>query len=188
MKTQRRAAGLVLSAVVMLSGCSLGQALGAGGASPSPGNPGVDASGSPVPLPDYNSRYGNNRIGALASIRVGRALYAKKQFWEVYIRTDPAVLDGAYEPEHPESFDPLARQVNQADLILATESAESIKLLAAGGVGHEKADLTDLAKVVAAAFPSARVVKIQVYFGEGNLHSTATYQDGTLDYTPGPAR
>jgi hypothetical protein len=162
--------------------------MGAGGASPSPGNPNVDASGSPIPLPDYNSRYGNNRAGALASIRVGRALYAKKQFWEVYVRTDPAVLDGAYDPERPDTFDGLAKQVTQADLVLATESAESIKILAAGGVDHEKADLTDLAKVLLATFPSVHIVKIQVYFGEGNLHSTATYQDGRLDYTAGPKR
>jgi hypothetical protein len=184
MKTQAGGFAAALAAVI-LSSCSLGQALGAQSASPTP-QPSQAA--SPMALPDYNARYGNNRVGAEAAVRVGRALYAQQQYWEAYVKTDPPVLSSTFDPVRPESFDVGAKEVQRIDLILATESGPSIRMYALGGVEHEKRVLVDVARVLQALFPSASTINLSVFYGEANLHATATYQGGGLDYHAGPAR
>ncbi|MDP9324957.1 MAG: hypothetical protein M3O87_00280 [Candidatus Dormibacteraeota bacterium] len=184
MKTQAGGIAAALAAVI-LSSCSLGQALGAQSASPTPQPSQAE---SPVALPNYNARFGNNRVAAEAAVRVGRALYAQQQYWEVYVKSDPAALSSAFDPARPESFDAPAKEVQRIDLILATESGPSIRTYALGGVEHEKQVLVDVAKVLQAMFPAATTINLRVFYGEANLHATGTYQGGGLDYHAGPTR
>lgn len=169
---------------MLLAGCSLGQALGAESSSPS----GVPSGAvSPVPLPNYNARYGNNRVAAEAAIKVGRGLYAQQQYWEVYVKTDPPQLSGTYDPGSSQSFDDSARQVQTLELVLATESGPSIRAYATGGVSHEIEVLTGVGKTLQGLFPASSQSNIRVFYGEGSLHATATFANGQLDYHPGPA-
>jgi hypothetical protein len=168
-----------------LSGCSLGQALGAESSSPSAG---PSTAASTPPLPDYNARYGNNRVAAEAAVKVGRVLFAQQQYWEVYVKTDPAQPNGEYDPARPETFDATAREVQKLDLVLATESGPTIRTYATGGVAHETQVLTDAATTLQGVFTASTQTNVRVFYGEGSLHATATFSNGKLSYQPGPVR
>ena len=169
---------------LLVGGCSLGQSLGAESGSPTPAT-GVrpDPSGTPAPLPNYNSRLGANRTAAQAAVRVGRALYAQKMYWEVYVKTDPAVIQTDYDPVSPETFEKGSQEVRSVQVIMATESGASIQLYVKSGVDQEKKVLAAIGAQVQGIFPNASPVTIQVYFGEATLHANATYKDGQLEYT-----
>ncbi|MEA2647517.1 MAG: hypothetical protein QOE92_2600 [Chloroflexota bacterium] len=181
--TVRARAALVAAAALLLGGCSLGQSLGAesGSSTPSTGAR-PQASGSPVALPNYNSRFGSNRTAAQAAVRVGRSLYAQQMYWEVYVKTDPAALAHDYDPTAPDTFTSGAQEVRSLQVILATESGTSIQLYAKAGVEQEKKVLAAVGAQLQEIFPNARTMTLQVYFGESNLHANATYAGGQLDY------
>src|SRR5258708_36284885 len=72
---------------------------------------------------------------------------------------------------------------------MATESSTAVSLFRAGGVAHEKAEITTMAALVAGLFPGATSITIQVYFGEANLYATAVYSGGGPGHKPaGPPR
>jgi hypothetical protein len=197
MKTQGRGGPTVLAAVVLatlasvVSGCSLGSSLSSDSGSPAPsatGSPGASATNrAPWLLPegeltDYSTRLGNSRVAAETAIRLGRSLYAQKQYWEVYVTTNPSVLKPAYDPNNLATFDLAARAVSRVDVLIATESGLAIKAFGAGGAEHEKVELIGLAQQLQAMFPAAKTIGFQVLFGENNPHANATYQAGHLDY------
>ena len=180
-------------AVAVLAGCAQNTS-GSSPGSPSPA-PSVSSPLSPTPaaptpaLPDYNARFGSNRYAAEAAVALGRQLYSQGgQYWELNVRTDPPSLGGVYDPVAP---GPPARAVAGAKSVavfMATESAVAISLFRAGGVAHEKAEVSQAAALVAGLFPGAASVTIQVYFGEANLYATAVYRGGSLDYRPAVPR
>jgi hypothetical protein len=198
MKTQGRAGPVVLAGGVLVamatvvSGCSLGQALSSDSGSPAPSgaaSPGAAAPTIRAPwlqpeaeLSDYSTRLGNNRVAAETAIKLGRSLYAEKQYWEVYVATAPSTLKPAYDPNNPATFDLAAKTVSRVDVLIATESGQAIKTFGAGGVDHEKTELTALAQQLLSMFPAAKTIGFQVLFGENNPHANATYQAGHLDY------
>jgi hypothetical protein len=125
---------------------------------------------------------GNNRVAAEAALKLGRALYAQQQYWEVQVKTQPPTLSPGYDPGNPATFDRAARAVTQIDITMATESAQAVVAFGAGGVEHEKTELTGLAKLLLSLFPSAQTIGFQVLYGESNPHAYATYEGGHLDY------
>ena len=183
---------ILAAAFVMVSGCSLGQSLGAQSGSPTPGEtatPGALPSTGRAPwlqpeaeLTDYSTRLGNNRVAAETAIKLGRALFAQQQYWEVYILTDPSTLRPAYDPGNPATFDRAAKGVSRVDMVIASESGPAIRAFGTGGTDHEKAQLIGLAKLLLTFFPSAKTIGFQVFFGENNLHANGIYKAGQLDY------
>lgn len=164
----------MVALVTGVTGCSPDQLLGAR----------ATPSSSPGPAAGFNPLLGNNRVAAEASLKVGRALFAKQQIWEPNVRTEPATLNPDYDPANPVSFDGVAKQVTRADLVIATESAPAIRAYGAGGVEHEKAELVQLAEVLRSIFPSAQTIGVEVFYGENNPHARAIYREGRLDYQP----
>jgi hypothetical protein len=167
---------LALVGAAALTGCA------------SDGSPSASSSSSPSATAaalalDYNSRFGSNRFAAEAAVAVGRQLYSQGgQFWEINVRTDPTTLPGTYDPT---VLGPRTHPVNGATAItvfMATESANAIKAYRAGGVDHEKAEVTRMAALLSTLFPTATTVTVQVYFGEANHYATATYSGGALTY------
>ena len=183
-----KSVAIALLAAALLAGCS-GSSASTNppadvGKTASP-NAGATASSSPAPLPNFNGNFGNNRFAAVAALRLARILFAQQQYWEVYVRTTPATLDGTYDPLNAGSFDAAARQATAIDLVLATEATTAIQLYGGGGVVHEKTELTSVGSMLAAMFPNARTVNMKVFYGEASLHATAVYSGGALDYRTG---
>ena len=168
----RAAAGVVLLACFVVAGC--GGSTSGSAPRPSP---------SPVPevaLPDFNSRLGSNRLAAEASAGLGRVLFTKGEYWEVYVRTTPATLPGKYDPADPAASGTAAAAVTQADVIIATESGAAIKDFGSGGEAHEREVLSELDAALRKAFPSMTVDNMKVFYGESFQHGAATFTGGTL--------
>jgi hypothetical protein len=132
---------------------------------------------------DYNLRLGSNRFAAEAALTVGRQLYSQGgQYWEVNVRTDPLTLAGVYDPVAQPSPAQVGGGAKAVTVFMATESAGAIKLFRAGGVDHEKAEITQVGVLLGRLFPGASTVTVQVFFGESSHYATATYSAGRLDY------
>jgi hypothetical protein len=173
-RTARRlaSAGLV-AATIAVAGCASPVARKAG---PSPAVSPV----AEVPLPDYNSRLGSNRLAAEAGVALGRLLYQGGQYWEVYVRTTPPVLPGKYDPGHPQASAPAAALVTQVDVVMATESGAAIRVFGAGGDAHERAVLSELDAALRKAFPNLATDNMRVFYGESFQHGAAVFDHGKL--------
>ncbi len=172
------------STAAAIGSLGLAAALGAcslGGAPEAATTPSPSPTASPV-IPDFNARVGSNRVASEASLQVGRVLYADGEYWEVFVRTTPPQLLGKYDPADPASAVPLAAQVTDVDIVMATESGGTIRHFGAGGVAHEKAEINLVVKTIKQAFTSVRRITFRVFYGEAFQHATATFQDGVLDY------
>jgi hypothetical protein len=168
---------------------AVGAVLAAAGCS---GVPNTSAVATPAPtrsaatppaeaaLPDFNSRLGSNRLAAEAGALVGRRLFRKGQYWEVFIRTQPVSLPGRYDPGNPAASAPQAAQVTAAEVVLATESGAAIKAFSEGGEEHERQVLAEVDADVRQAFPNIRTDTIRVFYGEAFQHSTAIFERGRL--------
>lgn len=110
------------------------------------------------------------------------------QYWELNVRTEPVSVGAAYDPTATGPPARPAAGARSVTIFMATESAAAVSLFRAGGVSHEKAEITTAAALVAGLFPGATSVTIQVYFGEANLYATAVYSSGRLDYRPSVPR
>ena len=133
-----------------------------------------------VPLPDFNSRLGSNRLAAEAAAQLGRELYTQGQYWEVYVRTQPSTLPGRYDPAQPQASAAAADSVTQVDIIMATEAGGAIQTFSAGGEAHERAELSSLDAVLRRAFPHVSTDTLRVFFGESFQHGVAVFNGGKL--------
>lgn len=178
-----RAAALAIAAIATITGgCApAGPPASAPRPSPTPG-------ASPPPIPDFNARVGSNRVAAEASLKVARSLYADTEYWEVFVRTTPPQLDGKYDPADPATAAPLALQVTELDIVMATESAGTIRHFGAGGVNHERAEIRAAVNILKSAFPKATRISFRIFYGEAFQHATATYQAGVLNYNVAASR
>jgi len=166
---------LGLVCLVFASVCSCAVS-GSTAAKPSP-----SPSSAPEPaLPDFNSRLGSNRVAAEAATALGRRLYAGGQYWEVYVRTQPAVLPGHYDPADPGASAPAAALVTSTEVVMGTESGAAIKLFSAGGEPHERQVLTELDGILRRAFPNLAADNLRIFYGESFQHGLATFDHGRL--------
>jgi hypothetical protein len=167
-----RAVSLLCLSLLGLSSCA------AGGTAPrsSP----LAGAAADVPLPDFNSRLGSNRVAAEAATRLGRKLFAGGQYWEVYVRTQPATLPGHYDPADPAASAPMAALVTSTEVVLATESGGAIKAFSAGGDAHERSVLLELDAILRQAFPNLVGDSMRIFYGESFQHGTATFDHGRL--------
>jgi hypothetical protein len=169
---RKRMVRAVLATVLVIAGCG-------GGTSATP-TPSPSASAADIALPDFNSRLGSNRVAAEAAATLGRHLYARGQYWEVYVRTTPPVLGGTFDPAHPELSEPAAAQATAADVIIATEAGASIKAFGAGGKPAQQATLADLDSALRKSFPALGAVTMRVFYGESYQYATAVFDKGKL--------
>lgn len=138
-------------------------------------------SAAPEPaLPDFNSRLGSNRVAAEAAATLGRRLYAGGQYWEVYVRTQPAALPGLYDPGDPGASRPAAARVTATEVVMATESGAAIKAFSQGGEAHEREVMIDLDGLLRQAFPGLGTDNIRIFFGESFQHALVMFDHGKL--------
>jgi hypothetical protein len=154
------------------AGCGAGPTAGP---TPSASHPVVD-----VPLPDFNSRLGSNRLAAEAAARLGRRLFSQGQYWEVYLRTQPTTLKGKYDPAHPELSAPAAAQVTAAEVVIATESGAAVKAYSNQGRVKQQDELAGLEQDVRQAFPQVSTVTVRIFFGEAFQYAAAVFEHGQL--------
>lgn len=165
----------------MLAGVAGLLIVGCGGGATATPSPSPSPSAAEIPLPDFNSRLGSNRVAAEAAADLGRLLYARGQYWEVYVRTTPPVLGGApFDPAHPGLSAPAAAQATAADVIIATEAGASIKAFSAGGKPGQQSILAELDSALRKSFPALGSVMMRVFYGESYQYATAVFDKGKL--------
>ena len=142
-------------------------------------SPSPSAAAEPA-LPDFNSRLGSNRVAAEAATALGRRLYLGGQYWEVYVRTQPAILPGHYDPADPGASAPAAALVTSTEVVMATESGAAIKLFSQGGDAHERQVLGDLDGILRHAFPNLAADNLRIFYGESFQHGVASFDHGKL--------
>jgi hypothetical protein len=128
-----------------------------------------------LPPIGFNHRYGNNPVSAADAFQMERALYARREYWEVGLRTEP--VQAGYVPE----TDPAASQAARARatsvlMIVASESLPTLRALLLRGNAGQQAYCEGLVdQLRARGYTGLTQVTLDVYFGETDRHATLTW-------------
>jgi hypothetical protein len=159
-----------LAAAALLSACSEAQVT----------HPTPQASATPIvistlPPIGFNHRYGNNPVTAADAFAVERALFAKKEYWEVGLRGDP-VQAGYVEESDAQAAAAARARFTDIFLVVASESLPTLRaLVALGNAGQQQYCEQLVQRFVDQGYSGLQQVTVAVFFGESDRHATLSW-------------
>jgi len=159
-----------LAAAALLSACSEAQVT----------HPTPQASATPIviatlPPIGFNHRYGNNPVTAADAFAVERALFAKKQYWEVGLRADPAQAGYVQETDAQAAAAARAKFTDMF-LVVASESLPTLRaLVEMGDAGQQKYCEQLVQQFVDEGYTGLQTATVAVFFGESDRHATLSW-------------
>lgn len=159
-----------LAAAALLSACSEAQVT----------HPAPQASATPIviatlPPIGFNHRYGNNPVTAADAFAVERGLFARKQYWEVGLRADPAQAGYVQETDAQAAAAARAKFTN-IFLVVASESLPTLRaLVELGNAGQQKYCEQLVQQFVDEGYTGLQTATLAVFFGESDRHATLSW-------------
>lgn len=146
--------------------------------------PTPEPSASASPSAGYSSRYGNSPVAAADGLRLERQLRSRGEYWEVSVSTEPV---SAGQVEHPDAAALAAARAaaTSARVVIATETAPTIKAMLAGGRAGQQAYCVGLIdQLRALGYTGLRTATVDVYFSEQDRHAELSWSaSGAPTYT-----
>jgi hypothetical protein len=159
-----------LAAATLLSACSEAQVT----------RPTPEASPTPIvistlPPIGFNHRYGNNPVTAADAFAMERALFARKEYWEVGLRADPAQAGYVEETDAQAAAAARARFTNLF-LVVASESLPTLRaLVTLGNAGQQQYCEQLVQQLITQGYTGLQTATVAVFFGESDRHATLSW-------------
>lgn len=130
---------------------------------------------STLPPIGYNHRYGNNPVAAADAFALERALYTRREFWEIGLRAEPQ--SAGYVDETDLAATQAARgKFTGVSMIVASESLPTLRaLLARGDAGQQTYCEGLVDQLRARGYSGLQSITLTVFFGEADRHATLTW-------------
>jgi len=140
------------------------------------------ATASPTPfllgsLPPigFNHRFGNNPVAAADGFALERALFAKKEYWEVGLRATP-VTAGYVDETDPVATKAARGRFTSMVMIIASESLPTLRALVAGGDAGQQAYCVGLVdQLRGEGYTGLTDASVIVFFGESDRHALLSW-------------
>ena len=128
-----------------------------------------------LPPIGYNHRYGNNPVAAADAFQFERRLYARHEFWEVGLRTDPAQA-GFIDATDPAAVTAARPKFTTLFAVIASESITTLRALVARGDDGQKTYCVGLVdQLRGLGYSNLSNLTVMVFFGENDHHATLTW-------------
>lgn len=159
----------MLCSCALLSGCA---ELTIVAASPTPNQQATPS----LPPIGFNHRYGNDPMASKDGFTLERSMFASRVFWEVAIRTDPAIA-GYVDLTKPAAFAAARHKVTSVLVVIATEDRATITGLLAYGshAGQERYCEALLNAVRAMGYDAFTKAQVLVFFTEADEHAQLSW-------------
>ncbi len=159
-----------LAAAVLLSACSEASVT-----QPTPEPTLTPIVISTLPPIGFNHRYGNNPVAAADAFAMERALFAKKEYWEVGLRADPAQA-GYVDESDPQAASAARARFTNLFLVIASESLPTLRALLTGGNPGQQAYCAQLVEQLRSqGYTGLQTATVAVFFGESDRHATLSW-------------
>jgi len=128
-----------------------------------------------LPPIGYNHRFGNNPVTAADAFALERALFAKKEYWEVALSAQPYAV-GYVDALNPQADAAARPAFTSLTMVIASESLPTLRQMVANGDAGQKAYCIQfLDQLRSEGYTGLTDVTLTVYFGESDRHATLTW-------------